>query len=52
MGEKRSASEYKRVKIHEQVLLGFMLICTVQFSFADTNPSDGNPFLFGLSHFS
>ncbi|XP_025669671.1 protein STRUBBELIG-RECEPTOR FAMILY 3 isoform X1 [Arachis hypogaea] len=40
MGEKRSASKYKRVKIHELVLLGFVLICTVQFSFADTNPSD------------
>ncbi|RYR43326.1 hypothetical protein Ahy_A08g039749 isoform A [Arachis hypogaea] len=40
MGEKRSASKYKRVKIHELVLLGFALICTVQFSFADTNPSD------------
>ncbi|KAJ1410709.1 Serine-threonine/tyrosine-protein kinase, catalytic domain [Sesbania bispinosa] len=40
MGEERSASQYKRVKIHGKVLLGFMLICFVQFSLADTNPTD------------
>ncbi|KAK7401977.1 hypothetical protein VNO78_13891 [Psophocarpus tetragonolobus] len=42
MSEERSGSQYKRAKIHGQVLLGFiiMLICTVQFSLADTDPSD------------
>lgn len=46
MGEDRSGSLYKRVKIHVQVLLGlFMLICTVQFSLAATDPSDGNDYL-------
>ncbi|XP_020206008.1 protein STRUBBELIG-RECEPTOR FAMILY 3 [Cajanus cajan] len=58
MGEERSGSLYKRVKIHGQVLLGFMLICIVQFSLAATDPSDvaainglytalGNPILPG-----
>ncbi|RDX94215.1 Protein STRUBBELIG-RECEPTOR FAMILY 3 [Mucuna pruriens] len=58
MGELRSGSQYKRVKIHGEVLLGFMLICTVQFSLADTDPTDvaainilytalGNPLLPG-----
>ncbi|CAJ1956524.1 unnamed protein product [Sphenostylis stenocarpa] len=40
MSEERSGSQYKRVKIHGEVLLGFMLICIVQFSHADTDPSD------------
>ncbi|ESW21877.1 hypothetical protein PHAVU_005G106800 [Phaseolus vulgaris] len=39
-GEERSGSQYKRVKIHGEVLLGFLLICIVQFSHADTDPSD------------
>lgn len=44
MGEERSGSQNKRVKIYGEVLLGFiiMLICTVQFSLADTDPIDGN----------
>ncbi|RZB83554.1 Protein STRUBBELIG-RECEPTOR FAMILY 3 isoform B [Glycine soja] len=42
MGEERSGSQNKRVKIYGEVLLGFiiMLICTVQFSLADTDPID------------
>lgn len=44
MGEERSGLQNKRVKIHGEVLLGFiiMLICTIQFSVADTDPVDGN----------
>ncbi|KAL2331733.1 hypothetical protein Fmac_019314 [Flemingia macrophylla] len=40
MGEERSGSLYRRVKVHGEVLLGFMLICIVQFSLAATDPSD------------
>ncbi|KAF7805903.1 protein STRUBBELIG-RECEPTOR FAMILY 3-like [Senna tora] len=40
MDGKRSALEFKRAKIYGQVLLGFVLICTIQFSEADTNPTD------------
>ncbi|KAL5132215.1 Protein STRUBBELIG-RECEPTOR FAMILY 3 [Glycine soja] len=42
MGEERSGLQNKRVKIHGEVLLGFiiMLICTIQFSVADTDPVD------------
>ncbi|BAT92258.1 hypothetical protein LR48_Vigan05g151700 [Vigna angularis] len=39
-GEERSGSQYKGVKIHGEVLLGFLFICIVQFSHADTDPSD------------
>lgn len=45
MGGRRSALEFNRMKIYGQVLLGFMLICTIQFSEADTNPTDGKVFL-------
>jgi len=48
-GEERSGSQYKRVKIHGEVLLGFLLICIVQFSHADTDPSDGNDSISFLS---
>ena len=41
MGWKRSTFEDKRVKIYGQVLLGFLLICALQFSSADTDPTDG-----------
>ncbi|KAI4334004.1 hypothetical protein L6164_018747 [Bauhinia variegata] len=40
MGIKRSVLQYRVVKIYGQVLLGFLLICTVQFSRGDTNPTD------------
>jgi len=48
-GEERSGSQYKRVKIHGEVLLGFLFICIVQFSHADTDPSDGKDSIFFLS---
>ena len=44
MGGKRSSLEYKRLKIYGQVLLGFALTLTVQFSCGETNPSDGKNF--------
>lgn len=53
MGWKRSDLEYKkRVKICGQVLLGFLLISIIQFSSADTDPTDGKAsFPFHLRHF-
>lgn len=41
MGWKRSGLEWKRVKIYEQLLLVYLLICTIQTSSAATDPTDG-----------
>lgn len=41
MDWKRSTLEFKRVNIYGQVLLGILLICTVQISGALTDPTDG-----------
>ncbi|KAH1248017.1 Protein STRUBBELIG-RECEPTOR FAMILY 3 [Glycine max] len=40
MGWKRSGLEWKRVKIYEQLLLVYLLICTIQTSSAATDPTD------------
>lgn len=41
MGGKRSAMMSKNLKIYEQFLLWFLLICAARVSLAATNPSDG-----------
>lgn len=41
MGWKRSTLECERLKIHGNVLLGILLICTIQISSALTDPTDG-----------
>ena len=52
MDWKRSALECQRVKICRQVLLGFLLICTIHTSSAVTDPTDGkDSYSFGILSF-
>jgi hypothetical protein len=41
MGRRRSELEYKELKICEQVLIGFIVICLAQVSLGATNQQDG-----------
>lgn len=53
MGWKRSTLECERLKIHGNVLLGILLICTIQISSALTDPTDGmDSSSFRLRHFN